>query len=290
MMEFVKELQEARMLRNENNAKVLTYTDCCERMYLSLLCLELMRKFPMYNKWVKEYAQKTTKKSASYDTFSMFSTDLYNFIYFVDGSDDAINKLKDPGAAKRLAASVTLPAMALNRYLTQLANNSKPTSVAELFIKLESNLRISNADYKAIRRVATNWTTTGTTDKEKNLTRLAFAVRAKLRNSDIIEKFENFITEKDFEIDKVNDPEPTVSVPDISTDNRLHLYSYLVGKENLMMTRMFIQRAKDGNSVPSQYVQGYLPIVKMIDDIIQAGPAHLNALRVVHNRAKKARK
>ena len=45
MLEFMQDLQEARMTRNENNQRVLTYTDCCERLYLSLLVVDLLRRF-----------------------------------------------------------------------------------------------------------------------------------------------------------------------------------------------------------------------------------------------------
>ncbi|SVB93672.1 uncharacterized protein METZ01_LOCUS246526, partial [marine metagenome] len=70
MLEFVKTLEEARMLRDEKNALVLSYTDCCERMYLILLCLELMRYYPKYKDFVKAYAKKSTNKN-DYNIFRM---------------------------------------------------------------------------------------------------------------------------------------------------------------------------------------------------------------------------
>ena len=63
MLEFVKTLEESRMLRDEKNALVLSYTDCCERMYLILLCLELMRYYPKHKDFVKAYAKKSTNKN-----------------------------------------------------------------------------------------------------------------------------------------------------------------------------------------------------------------------------------
>ena len=221
---------------------------------------------------------------------SMFSTDLYNFIHFVDGDDDAVGKLKDPESAKKVRKTTTLPIMAVNRYLSQLGNDAQPSQVANLFLKLETALNIKNGDYLAIRRIITNLNNASQYDKEKYITRLAFAVRAKLRNSDVIEEFEKFVSSKNFEIDRVPDPEPTVSVPDIAVTNtmsNLQYYRYLVGQENLMMAKMFLDKAKDGDTVPGQYVRGYLPIVKMIDDIVQSGPAYIQQLRAIHQRAKK---
>ena len=46
----------------------------------------------------------------------MTATDPYNFIYFVDGDEKALDKLKDPASAKMQRAR-TRPIMAMNRYL-----------------------------------------------------------------------------------------------------------------------------------------------------------------------------
>ena len=102
-MNFLQNLEEARMTRNDQNVKVLTYADCCERLYLSLIILELLKNFPNATNVVRGYASKTL--SVNYERFKMNSTDLYNFIYFVTGDERAIGKLKNPGAAMRSRAS-----------------------------------------------------------------------------------------------------------------------------------------------------------------------------------------
>jgi len=286
-MEFIKDIHEARMTRDSNNARKLTYTDCCERAYLILLCVEAMRHHMPFATFARKYAKKTCEKN-NYNTYSMFSTDLYNFLYFIQGDEDAMQKLKDPEAAIKTRKSITLPSMAVNRYLAQLGNDARPTDVPSLFMKVEAALKITNGDYQSIRRAVANIAKLSRTEKEKTLTRLAFAVRAKLRDSDVIEEFEKFITVKDYEVDTVKDPEPTVSVPDLpGATSGLQYYRYLVGQENIMMAKKFLDTAKNGGTVPAQYVQGYLPIVKMIDDIVQAGPAYIQNLRVIHQRAKK---
>ena len=287
MLEFVKTLEEARMLRDEKNALVLSYTDCCERMYLILLCLELMRYYPKYKDFVKAYAKKSTNKN-DYNIFRMFSTDLHNFIYFVTGDEKTIAKLKDPSAAKKIRSRTTLPVMAVNRYLSQLANDSKPTSVSQFFLKIESALHITNSNYKSIRRLVTNLKDVTNIERERFATKLVFAVRAKLRSSDIIEKFEKFIADKSLELNKAVDNEPTISVPDVgSTPRDIQFYRYLVGQNNLMMAKKFLDVAKTGAAVPSQFVKGYFPVVKMVDDIVKAGPSYVMNLRALHQRAQK---
>ena len=60
MMEFIKDINEARMTRDSSNARVLTYTDCCERLYLTMLVLEMLRKYPTFSNTVRVYAKKTS--------------------------------------------------------------------------------------------------------------------------------------------------------------------------------------------------------------------------------------
>lgn len=288
---FIKDLHEARMTKDNGSAKKLTYSDCCERLYLTLLVLETMRHFPDFQKNVQRY----TKKTVGFETYKFYrimGTDLYNFIYFLVGSDSAQDKLKDPEAAKVLKASTKIPINDLNRYIRALASGSttiKQYNPSSLFFKLESALKITNSDYKAVRRSIMNWDKETRSEKRLVATRLIFAVRAKLRSSDIIEDFEKWAAIKNMEVASVTDPEPTVSKPDLAGSSKnLALYRYLVGSKNLALTKRFLQQASNGQSASSGMLQAYLPAIEMIDDIVQAGPAYVNNLRALHKRAKKS--
>jgi len=52
----------------------------------------------------------------------------------------------------------------------------------------------------------------------------------------------------------------------------LLLYRMIVGQSNMMLTKKFLELALNGKSVPSSMVKGYLPALKMLDDIVTAGP------------------
>lgn len=290
-MEFLQDLYEARLTRNDQNIRVLTYTDCCERLYLSLLILEVLRKFPTSANAAKQYAQNTGKY-AGFNMFRMSGTDLYNFIYFVNGDEKALNKLKDPGAAAQMRRRTTLPTMVVNRYLAKLANGSNITDSAQMLISVENSLSISNQEYKQVRRNITNLSSLSTALVKKTVTRLVIAARAKLRTSDIIDDLEKLTVLKDLETSSVIDTEPTVSVADIPTDalSDVANYKFLVGNSNLVMARKVVQLATQGVSIPGSFVKGYLPIIKMVHDIVRAGPAFINQLRVLHKRAQKSTK
>ena len=93
---------------------------------------------------------------------------------------------------------------------------------------------------------------------------------------------------QDLEIFKVTDPEPKVSVPDVDvTGKDLGGYRYLVGAKNLLLTKKFLELAKDNKSIPANVVQAYIPAIATIDNIVKAGPGFVQMLRTLENRAKK---
>ena len=291
-MEFIKELHEARLTRQGGALKSLTYTDCCERAYLTMLILEVLRKYPNTAAYAHGYAKKTSGHD-NYNHFRMSGTDLYNFIYFIVGDKEALDKLKDPGAATLMRSRTQFPLMAFNRYVSKLklGGAGLPQQDQQTFINIESALKITNSDYKAIRRNVFSFQSLSSNSKKQLITRLLLAARAKLRNSDIIQYLEELSAERDLEVYKINDPEPTVSIPDIAvTSQDMAGYLRLVGSKNLMLTKKFLELAKDGKSVPANILQAYIPAIIILDNIAKGGTGFVNALRALENRAKNSRK
>lgn len=290
-MEFIKDLHEARLTRANGSLKTLTYTDCCERAYLTILILEVLRRFPNTAGYAHGYGKKTSGYD-SYKHFRMSGTDLYNFVYFINGDNDALDKLKDPGAAKKMRATTYFPTMAFNRYVTRLGGGYSPIGQDQTdILNMESALRITNADYKTVRRNIFSFNVVSTKVKKETITRLLLAARAKLRSSDIIQYLEELSAERDLEVYRINDPEPKVSVPDLATTGPdLIAYRLIVGSKNLMMAKKFLELAKDGKSIPSNMVQAYMPAIQLVDNIVKGGPSFIQMLRVLENRAKNSTK
>lgn len=290
-MDFIKELHEARLTRAGGSLKTLTYTDCCERAYLTILILEVLRRFPTMTGIAHGYGKKTSSHD-NYKHFRMSGTDLYNFVYFITGDDDAINKLKDPGAAKRMRDNTRFPTMAFNRYVSKLGGGYSPVRQDETDVmSIESALHITNSEYKQCRRNIFSFSTLSAKGKKDTVTRLLIAARAKLRTSDIIQYLEELSAERDLEVYNIQDNEPKVSVPDITTTGAdLIAYRYIVGTKNLMMAKKFLELAKDGRSIPANMVKAYLPAIQLVDNIVKGGPGFIQMLRVLENRAKNSTK
>jgi len=290
-MEFIKELHEARLTRQGGAIKSLTYTDCCERAYLTMLILEVLRRFPNTAPYAHGYGKKTGDRD-NYKHFRMSGTDLYNFVYFIVGDKEALDKLKDPGAATIMRRQVQFPLMAFNRYVSNLSSGRASTmNDQQTFINIETALKITNSDYKGIRRNVFSFSSISTNSKKALVTRLLLAARAKLRNSDIIQYLEELSAERNLEVYKVIDPEPKVSIPDIAvTGADMAGYLRLVGSKNLMLTKKFLELAKDGKSIPANVLQAYMPAIIILDNIAKGGTGFVNALRALENRAQNSRK
>lgn len=287
-MNFLRELEEARMTRDSNDARVLTYTDCCERAYLSILILEVLRLFPGYIDKARNYASKT--KDRNYEHFRMYSTDLHNFVYYIVGDETALGKLKDPGSAMQKRQNTHFPQMAFNRYISNLMAGERFVN-SQFLLQIESALKVRNTAYNSIRRHIQSFTKLDRLEQKQTITQLLYAARAKLRSSDIIQHLEELAADKNLETGTVKDNEPKISVPDIAdSPNTLALYRYLVGSKNTMLAKKFVDQAKNGNAIPSNMVNAYMPIIKMVDDIAQAGPGFIQQLKILQNRAQKSRK
>jgi hypothetical protein len=288
--EFLNDLTEARMTRNSNNQRMLTYTDCKERSYLIILMMQVMRHYKSYRPIVGHYAHKTVMYR-DYDRLRVDGTDLYNLFYFVKGDETAIGKLKDPGSATIARRNTLLGVGNLNGYLRRMKSLETPTSAdnKDLF-QLERDLNITNSDYKTLRRRISSYSTDTQKERELTVTRLLFAGRSKLSDSDFLHYFSKLALDKNLEDLNRTDPEVDISAPDGVAQADVLNYRFLVPVSRLPYVAKFIENARSGRAVIGTFVQAYAPIVVMIDDIVRAGPSFVKQLKQLHERAKQARK
>jgi hypothetical protein len=289
-MNFIQELQEARLTRNSNNQRELTYTDCKERAYLLMLMLQTMRQYRQYRGAAASYAQRTVMYR-DYTRFRIDSTDLYNFFYFITGDKDALSKLKNPGAAEKERRTTIISQGNLNGLLRRMGSNDSPSKQDTVDLKrLEDDLGIRNGDYKTLRRRLSTFSTDTQSERKTTVTRLIFAARAKLSDSDFMPLFSKFALDKNLEDFDATNPEPTISSPDIKSDFDAVNYRFLLNPRAIPYVARFLEIASKGGSIPSTYVSTYFPIIKMVHDIVKAGPVYVEQLKMVHSRAKNSRK
>lgn len=285
--EFLHDIQEARMTRNSNNQRMLSYTDCKERAYLILLMMQVMRHYRSHRDTSAKYAYKTVMYR-DYTRHRVDSSDLYNLFYFITGDEQALSKLKNPEDAAKERKKTLIGVGNLNGYLRDMSKNTTPNkSDTEKLFKLETELKIATADYRTLRRRVASFATDTQADRQQTVTRLLFAGRARLSDSDFLHQFSKLALDKNLEDLTKTSPEYVVSTPDNVTQADVANYRYLVSINKLPFIAKFIETANAGKTMPAQFVQAYAPIIVMINDIVKAGPAYIAQLKILHARAVK---
>jgi hypothetical protein len=146
MMNFIKEIHEARLVRTEGDQRQ-SYIEVCENLYLILLTIEFLKRTSGGRRLAEDYARKT----AAYIMYSEFrpnATDLYNMIYFIQADPDRVEKIFNSPDSKKLREKTHLPIMRLNRWLLNIHSEDM-----YFFMTLERLLGITNPDLKEIRRL-----------------------------------------------------------------------------------------------------------------------------------------
>ena len=286
-MEFLKELTEARMTKDARNQVTLSFSDCCERLYLILLTIEVMSNYPVSKVFIQKYCKSS--QHSDYRHFKISGTDAYNLMYFILGDEHALGKLKDPTAAERAQNRANLPTGEIVKYLRSAAGGMLATNVQQMFIRVENGLNINNSEYRTLRRDVVKYTKLSDRERKNTSTKLLYALRAKCRNSDIIDDFSKLVAQQDLEYSRVVDTEPTISKPDVraTTSKDLMHYRLLADPKNLLLIKAFLEHARRGQSVPSNMVRAYLPIIELIDEIVVGGPTYINLLKSIQKRAKR---
>lgn len=292
MMDFIKDIHEARMTRNSSDQRDLTYSDCCEKMFLILCIIEVMRHDRDNTLFLQNYLRKTTTPDG-YRHFRMTNTDLYNFVYFVNGDSDAMDKLKNPGEAKKIRRRTHVPVMAINRYLISVKGNPTDRNLQSFnfFHEVQNTIKEQTSAYSSLRRDVGNFVKLSIRDKKEVITKLLHAAQAKLRASDIIDYYSTWAGSNKLIDPTVKDTEIEISQPDLEkSPSDVSYYRLIVGNENAVRATKFVEYAAQGKATPINFIQSYLPIIQMVHDFVKAGPVAISQLKLLHQRIKKLNK
>jgi hypothetical protein len=173
MMDFIRELKEARMIYKESDLK-FTFTETCENLYLVLLTLE----FLAHNKQTKALAERYAKQTTSYYPYSEFrsnGTDLHNLMYFVSADPAKVEHIFNSPHAKDQRQRTHLPLMALNGYLNSLTNSGNRDIY--FIMRVEQALGITNHGSKEIRRMISHHN-----PSDSDITSLSYSILNEFRN------------------------------------------------------------------------------------------------------------
>lgn len=266
------------MVRRQSDLQRYTFQEITERIYLSFLTLTLLRNFAQTQGFVKQYATDTLAYG-SFDRVRSTSNDLHNMMAVVAGDPEITKKLANKNAAMALRQRQTVPVLAIRRYLRDFRNSYS------FLTSLETALGITNADYKNLRRAISDYAQLDTRRKKATTTRLLQALKAKLSGTDLQRKAQEFADKQKLELDNVIDAERTVPGAEMTPDEMTG-YRVLVGASNVRRAKIAADMVKQGKSVPAPVMQAYVPVIKMVDDIVKGGYTFVKLLQTIHDRAR----
>ena len=289
MFQFIDYITEGKMIRNSDGVSRLSFTDASDLVLLYFLALHVMRHYPS-RRFVKSYSDNVLKWQ-SWEHFRSSGNDLYNLLNIIDGDEKIIEKLNNPKAAKVLRQRSSFPTLTAKRLLRSFSSNIPSLSDTNDLVKIDNSLQ--NSRYSGLRRRIANYARLTPQDKRKAVTELELALKARGRNSDIVDYYILFVQDYDLESTQVKDTEPTVSVADpIPADTKdIQMLRMLgVPSKDLPFAYKVLNMTSRGLGIPPRFAQAYAPIMRIIDDIIKAGPGYVNLLKQVHNRARNVKR
>lgn len=289
---FLDYVTEGKMIRNTDGVTRMSFTDASDLVLLYFLALQVMRYYPMSRKYVKTYAAETLKWN-NWDYFRSSGNDLYCLLNIVNGNKDIIKKLRQPTSALQLRNKTTLPELNVKRLLRAMANGDMPSADdSSSLMRLDSSLKNGMQNYSMLRRKVATFNTLSSQERKDVVTKIEFALKARGRNSDIIDYYILFVSDYDLESRRVKDNEPAISISDpIKADTKDIQMLRLLGvpTRDLPFAYKVLSMTSRGLGIPPRFAQAYRPIMQIVDDIVKAGPGYINLLKQVHNRAKRAK-
>ena len=275
---FLQYVSEGRVVRRQSDLQRYTFQEITERIYLSFLTLTLLKNFDQTAGFVKTYANQTLAYG-SFDRVRSTSNDLSNMLAVVAGDSNIVQKLANKNAAMALRQRQAVPVLAIRRYLRSF------TDAYSFLTQLETSLRISNLDYKNLRRAISDYQNLDGRRKKATTTRLLQALKSKLSGTDLQRKAQEFADKQKLELDNVIDAERTTPGTDLTPDE-MSAYRLLVGASNVRRAKVAVDMVRQGKAVPAPILSAYAPIMKMIDDIAKGGYTFVRLLQSIHDRAK----
>jgi len=289
MFQFIDYITEGKMIRNSDGVSRLSFTDAADLVLLYFLALHVMRHYPS-RRFVQTYSDEVLKWQ-NWDYFRSSANDLYGLLNIVNGDEGIVGKLSNPRAAMQLRKRTQLPTLAVKRLLRSFKSNAPSLMDANDLVKIDNSL--PNSRYSNLRRRIANYAKLTPADRRRAVTELEMALKARGRNSDIVDYYILFVQDYDLESTQVKDTEPTVSVADpIPADTKDIQMLRMLGVPNkdLPFAYKVLNMTTRGLGIPPRFAQAYAPIMRIINDIIKAGPGYVNLLKQVHNRAKTVKR
>jgi len=205
-----KEISEARLFRTSRNFSNLTGRQVADLLYLTSLSVWMMAKDDKQESFAREYA----KQSIQYGPYALFrthATDLFLLAYQVSNPDNKNISLKNSMESKRFLQSLKFNNRQHWMMIGKLArSNERNSEMFTYFMRLESQLKISNPRFKQWRRLITDWSNLKYSQRQMVVAAVIQEYRRYAKGSEMVSPLSTMTKYKKFSIsDKYSDKPST---------------------------------------------------------------------------------
>lgn len=208
-LDFINtELRESRLFRSPSAMEKRTAEDIKTITFLYFLTLAIMTNEFSTAPFAQDYLIKTFKHGSNFSRSNRTDTDLFWCLHvLITKNKDLLNKKFDKENELELS-KIGIDKMRMLQWVKGSIKGSGTQSSTNRFLTgLENSLKITNADYKDLRRLISRWDDLNTQQKTIVCTRLLFALGKYARMSDIYPDFNKFVKDKGYKWNTAIDPE-----------------------------------------------------------------------------------
>lgn len=197
-LEFINDLCESRLVRQKKQIKKFTAKDCADLVFLYACIITILKNEFKYAPTAMAYAHKT-RMFANWNVFRTNGTDMYVLLCALIGSDDTNTLMADQEASQVFRNSLNVNQPQLKQWFAYSAKGKvHPQIDGQFLFRLEKQLRVDNAQYKAIRRMCSDWGNLKHGQKVLIVTRCLQALRMRARRSELYPVLMKLTKEKKF--------------------------------------------------------------------------------------------
>lgn len=196
-MEFIQSLGEARMFKTRDQIKKEGARTITDHLFVSLLSLYTMSNDYKYAPVAKEYARRTMQ-TGSFTRPQPGGTDLYQTIFTVNNPDGILTGDADTALMDKVKANTPR----IKKFMRGIQTGNINAGEAQaFFFKLERELAIQDPKLRAARRLAQNWNSLTTAQRQLVATQLNKYYKLNARRSDLFSLFGSFAKDSGLVVD-----------------------------------------------------------------------------------------
>jgi hypothetical protein len=204
-LEFVNDLNESSQYRTRFSLKQTNARNIADHAFMDLISLWILYNEYEYAPMAIEYARKTVG-FGNFNSYRQSGTDLYMTLNILSTKNNAM--LGGGEADQVFFENIFIPTDKIIQYLRKTATNKLTAIFArQILQELERSLKISNSNYRSLRRMAQNWGILSETQKSLVMTRLIQYYRANARKSELFHLITELSNEKGYKINDASDAE-----------------------------------------------------------------------------------